>query len=168
MRNFWDHIARLLTGGNRSFASARARSARFGDTVRTVLLYALALAAGAFALQWIQYNYLVRAFPVEIYIALIAVAFAGLGVWTGLRLAKRAPSEAFEKNVAAIAALGITLREEEVLALLAAGKSNKEIAGKLGISPNTVKTQVASLYQKLDVQRRTQAVQKARELALIP
>ena len=55
-----------------------------------------------------------------------------------------------------------------MLALLAAGKSNKEIAQKLGVSPNTVKTQVASLYQKLQVQRRTQAVQKARELALIP
>jgi DNA-binding CsgD family transcriptional regulator len=136
--------------------------------VRTVLLYALALAAGAFALQWVQYNYLVRAFPVEIYVSLIAVAFAALGVWAGLRLAKRAPSAAFEKNAAALAALGITLREEEVLALLAAGKSNKEIADALGISPNTVKTQVASLYQKLDVQRRTQAVQKARELALIP
>ncbi len=62
----------------------------------------------------------------------------------------------------------LTPREFEVLAHLAAGKSNKEIAEKLGISPNTVKTQVASLYQKLEVQRRTQAVQKARELALIP
>ena len=67
-----------------------------------------------------------------------------------------------------MSSLGITQREEQVLALLAAGKSNKEIAQKLGVSPNTVKTQIASLYQKLEVQRRTQAVQKARELALIP
>ena len=85
-----------------------------------------------------------------------------------MRLARRPASATFEKNTAAIASLGITLREQEVLGLLAAGKSNKEIADKLGISPNTVKTQVASLYQKLEVQRRTQAVQKARELALIP
>jgi NarL family two-component system response regulator LiaR len=136
--------------------------------IRTAALYALALAAGALALQWVQYNYLVRAFPVEVYIGLIAVAFAGLGVWAGMRLARRPAPEVFEKNAAALATLGITLREQQVLDLLAAGKSNKEIAAKLGISPNTVKTQVASLYQKLEVQRRTQAVQKARELALIP
>ncbi|MEQ1810405.1 MAG: response regulator transcription factor [Terricaulis sp.] len=135
---------------------------------RVVILYALGLAAGAFALQWLQYNYLVRVFSTEIYIGLIAVAFAGLGVWAGMRLARRPASATFEKNTAAIASLGITLREQEVLGLLAAGKSNKEIADKLGISPNTVKTQIASLYQKLEVQRRTQAVQKARELALIP
>jgi len=135
---------------------------------RVVIIYALGLAAGAFALQWLQYNYLVRVFSTEIYIGLIAVAFAGLGVWAGMRLARRPASATFEKNTAAIASLGITLREQEVLGLLAAGKSNKEIADKLGISPNTVKTQIASLYHKLEVQRRTQAVQKARELALIP
>lgn len=135
---------------------------------RVVILYALGLAAGAFLLQWLQYNYLVRAFSTEIYIGLIALIFAGLGVWAGMRLARRPASATFEKNTAAIASLGITLREQEVLALLAAGKSNKEIADKLGVSPNTVKTQVASLYQKPEVQRRTQAVQKARELALIP
>lgn len=135
---------------------------------RTVLLYALALAAGAFVLQWLQYKFLVRAYSGEIYIALIAAGFAGLGVWAGLRLARRPASATFEKNTAALASLGITLREQEVLGLLAAGKSNKEIALALGVSPNTVKTQVASLYQKLEVQRRTQAIQKARELALIP
>jgi DNA-binding NarL/FixJ family response regulator len=135
---------------------------------RIIILYALGLAAGAFALQWLQYNYLVRAFTTEIYIGLIALAFAALGVWAGMRLARRPAPASFEKNTAALAALGITLREQEVLALLASGKSNKEIAQKLGVSPNTVKTQIASLYQKLEVQRRTQAVQKARELALIP
>lgn len=143
-------------------------SPHWGGMIRTVIFYALALAAGAFALQWLQYNYLVRVFPLEIYIALIGVAFAGLGVWAGMSLARRPAPDRFVKNTAALASLGITLREQEVLTLLAGGKSNKEIAQKLGISPNTVKTQVASLYQKLDVQRRTQAVQKARELALIP
>jgi NarL family two-component system response regulator LiaR len=136
--------------------------------IRTVVVYALALAAGAFALQWVQYNYFVRTFSVEIYVVLIAAGFAALGVWAGLRLARRPAPATFEKNEAAIASLGITQREHAVLELLAAGKSNKEIAQKLGVSPNTIKTQVASLYQKLEVQRRTQAVQKARELALIP
>jgi len=135
---------------------------------RIIILYAAGLAAGAFLLQWLQYTYWVRAFPAEIYVGLIAAGFAALGVWAGMRLARRPAPASFERNDAAIASLGITLREQEVLALLAAGRSNKEIAHELGVSPNTVKTQVASLYQKLEVQRRTQAVQKARELALIP
>jgi DNA-binding NarL/FixJ family response regulator len=135
---------------------------------RTILIYAAALAAGAFVLQWLQYKFFVRAFSGEIYIALIAAGFAGLGVWARLRLARRPASATFEKNDAALSSLGITQREQQVLALLAAGKSNKEIALAMGVSPNTVKTQVASLYQKLEVQRRTQAIQKARELALIP
>ena len=130
--------------------------------------YALVLAASAFLLQWLQYRYFVHAFSAEIYIALIAAGFAALGVWTGMRLVRRPASATFEKNSAAIATLGITPREEEVLGLLAAGKANKEIARQLGVSPNTVKSQVASLYQKLEVRRRTQAIQKARELALIP
>jgi DNA-binding CsgD family transcriptional regulator len=135
---------------------------------RIAISYALALVAAAFALYWLQYNYLVRAFPLEIYIALLAIGFVALGIWAGLRLARRPPAALFEKNVAAIATLAITPREEQVLGLLAAGRSNKEIARELGVSPNTVKTQVASLYQKLEVERRTQAVQKARQLALIP
>lgn len=135
---------------------------------RLIILYAIALAAGAFLLQWLQYKYFARQFSVEIYVVLIALGFAALGIWTGLRLARRPAPATFEKNTAAIASLGLTNREQEVLGLLAAGKSNKEIAQKLGVSPNTIKTQVASLYQKLEVQRRTQAIQKARELALIP
>lgn len=135
---------------------------------RIVILYALALAAGALALQWLQYQYFARVFTVETYIALIAIAFAALGVWAGMRLtARRAPTD-FERNVAALAALGVTQRELQVLEHLAAGKANKEIAQALGVSPNTIKTQIASLYLKLEVQRRTQAIQKARELALIP
>ena len=135
---------------------------------RVILVYALALAAGAFALQWLHYKFLIRAFSTEIYIGLIALGFAALGVWAGLKLARQSAPAVFERNTAALAALGITQRERQVLALLAQGRSNKEIAQELGVSPNTIKTQVASLYQKLDVQRRTQAIQKARELGLIP
>ena len=76
--------------------------------------------------------------------------------------------ESIDDIDAAIASLGITLREQEVLALLAAGKSNKEIAQKLGVSPNTVKTHVASLFEKLRVARRAQAILMARELGLVP
>jgi NarL family two-component system response regulator LiaR len=136
--------------------------------IRIAITYALALATGALALHWLQYNYLVHTFPLEIYIVLIAVGFAVLGIWAGLRLARRPAPASFEQNTAALASLSITPREQQVLGLLATGRSNKEIARELGVSPNTVKTQLASLYQKLEVERRTQAIQKARELALIP
>jgi DNA-binding NarL/FixJ family response regulator len=135
--------------------------------VRTVLLWALVLAAGAFALQWLEYQYLVRVFSRDIYIAIIGVAFAAGGVWVGWRLTARQAPGPFERNAAALAALGLTRQELKVLERLAAGQSNKEIARTLGLSPNTVKTHVANLYAKLEVGRRTQAVSKARDLQLI-
>ena len=75
---------------------------------------------------------------------------------------------AFERNDAAVRSLGLTPRECEILGLLASGRSTKEIARQLDISPNTAKTHLARIYEKLEVQRRTQAIHKARELALIP
>lgn len=135
---------------------------------KTIALYALALAVAAFALEWAEYQYFTRAFATEIYVALIAIAFAGLGVWVGARLTRKAPATPFEKNEAALAALDITRREYETLELIAAGLSNKEIARKLGVSPNTVKAHLARVYEKLEVSRRTQAIRKAKDLALIP
>jgi RNA polymerase sigma factor (sigma-70 family) len=70
--------------------------------------------------------------------------------------------------VRAQSSLGITERERQVLQLLADGRSNKEIAAQLGVSPNTVKTHVARLFEKLQVGRRTEAIQLARELGLVP
>lgn len=136
---------------------------------RTIALYALALAVAAIALSWLEYKYVTRVFAGEIYIALIAIGFTGLGIWAGRRLTtKRAPSAEFELNHAALSSLGLTPREQDMLRHLADGMTNKEIARRLEISPNTVKTHVASVYEKLGVSRRTQAVQKAKELALIP
>jgi DNA-binding CsgD family transcriptional regulator len=135
---------------------------------KTIIVYGLALAIAAFLLEWLQYKYVVRAYATEIYIFLIAVAFTALGVFAGRRLTERTPPGAFQKNVAALASLGVTDREYEVLTLLAEGCANKEIARRLDLSPNTVKTHIARLFEKLEAQRRTQAVQKARELALIP
>jgi DNA-binding CsgD family transcriptional regulator len=134
---------------------------------KTVVLYALALALAAAALEWVQYQYVIRAFPTDVYIALLAVAFVGLGIWAGRFLIPARGATEFQRNDAALRALGLTARECEILGLLAAGQSNKEMARQLDISPNTVKTHIASLYQKLEVQRRTQAVDKARGLALI-
>ncbi|HYI49706.1 MAG TPA: LuxR C-terminal-related transcriptional regulator [Allosphingosinicella sp.] len=135
---------------------------------RPVILYALALGLGAALLAWLEYRYAMRAFSTEIYIAMIASGFVALGIWAGIRLTPRPTPAGFERNREAIRSLGLTPRECEILELLAAGQSNKEMARALGISPNTVKTHVARVYEKLEVQRRIQAVEKARWLALIP
>jgi DNA-binding NarL/FixJ family response regulator len=136
--------------------------------LRVVLIYGAVLALGALGLQWLQYRYLVRAYSIEIYVALVALAFLGLGVWAGTKLFPRTRVSAkFEPNVDAKATLGISDREIEVLELLAAGRSNKEIAKQLDVSPNTVKTHVARLYDKLEAKRRTEAILKARELGMI-
>jgi DNA-binding NarL/FixJ family response regulator len=135
---------------------------------KPVAIYALALAVGAFALQWLQYNYVAKVFAPEIYIALIALGFTGLGIWAGYRLTPKPAPAAFERNDAAIKSLGLTDRECQILDLLAAGHANKEIARVLDVSPNTVKTHIANLFQKLGAERRTQAIHKARELRLIP
>jgi DNA-binding CsgD family transcriptional regulator len=136
--------------------------------LRTIVLYGLVLAVAAVALQWAEYQFFARAHAGEIYVALIAVGFLGLGVWVGARLFRRPPAGPFEPNVRAQASLGITEREFEVLELLAAGRSNKEIAQGLAVSPNTVKTHIARLFGKLQAARRTEAILKARELGLIP
>ena len=135
---------------------------------RTVIIYALALALAAAALQWLQYRYLAHTFSTEIYILLLAGGFVALGIWTGVKLTARARAPEFARNEAAIASLGLSPRECEILELLASGQSNKELARSLGISPNTVKTHIARVYEKLEVQRRVQAIEKARWLALIP
>jgi DNA-binding CsgD family transcriptional regulator len=139
-----------------------------GGLVRTVLVYGVALAAGAFALRQLEFALLARTHPAELYLGLAALAFLGLGVWAGARLFGRTGAAGeFARNDQAIAALGISEREFEVLELLAAGRSNKEIAGKLSVSPNTVKTHVGRLYEKLEVKRRTEAVLRARALGLL-
>lgn len=142
-----------------------------GQTVpmgKTVIGYAAALALAAFALEWLEFKVLARTFAFEIYALLIAVGFLALGVWVGARLTRRKAASTFMRNDAALEALGVTDREYEVLALIAEGLANKEIARRLDLSPNTVKTHLARLYEKLEVQSRLQAVQKARGLFLIP
>lgn len=138
-----------------------------GEVKRSIFLYALALAAVAFALQWIEYQYLTKAFTMEIYIFLIGVGFTALGLWLGRALTRPASVPEFALNEAALKTLGITKREHAVLEQMAEGQSNKEIAERLHVSPNTVKTHVSKLYEKLDVNQRVQAVQKAKDLKLI-
>jgi DNA-binding CsgD family transcriptional regulator len=135
--------------------------------LRTVLIYGVLLAAGALGLQWLQYQFFVRTHSTEVYVTLVALAFLGLGVWVGSRLFRAPPPGPFEINARVQQTLGISGRELEVLELLAAGRSNKEIANRLDVSPNTVKTHVAKLYEKLQVRRRTEAILRARELGML-
>ncbi|NIK87089.1 DNA-binding CsgD family transcriptional regulator [Rhizomicrobium palustre] len=135
---------------------------------RSILAYGVALAAAAFLLDWLELKFAMRLLSPSLYAFVIALLFAGLGIWTGYALTLRKVMPIFERNNAAIASLGLSPREIGILELLAAGKSNKEIAQSLAISPNTVKTHVANLYAKLDAGRRTEAIHKARELAILP
>lgn len=133
---------------------------------RRVAGYACALGAGAFALDWLQYQMLVRRLDASVYVMLIAAAFTGLGLWIGHYLT-RAPAQPEPPAESRAKELGLTRRECEVLTLLAEGMANKQIAEALHMSPNTVKTHLSRLFTKLDVKRRTQAVQKARQLNLL-
>lgn len=134
---------------------------------RAVLAYGALLAVCAGALQWLEYRQVMRVHTDEVQIALVAALFLALGVWVGMRLMPGARPDRGDGNPAAQASLGISSREHEVLVLLAEGLSNKEIASRLGVSPNTVKTHVARVLEKLDARRRTEAILKARELGLV-
>ena len=123
-------------------------------------------------LKFIEYRYFVKELSIEIYIGIVATLFTALGIWVGLKLINRKKkiilTSEFEINKELINKLGISAREYEVLELMAKGLSNQEIADQLFISLPTVKTHSSNLFVKLDVQRRTQAIKKARELQLIP
>ena len=143
-------------------------------------------------LKVIEYQYLVHTYPGEIYGGLVAVVFAALGIWLGRRwrrahqvvIVKEVPVEVpalatagpavattgqpFAADLSQLARLGITQREYEVLRLIAEGLSNREIGERAFIAENTVKTHSSRLFDKLGVSRRVQAVQRARELRLIP
>lgn len=135
---------------------------------RRVAVYGVLLAAGTFALQWLDYQRLARAQSGDAYLFLVALAFLVLGLVIGVRVIAPRPPSKFDGNPKGQAALGISGRELEVLRELAAGYSNKEIARRLDVSPNTVKTHVARLFEKLEARRRTEAIRRARELGLVP
>jgi len=144
-----------------------------------VLLYGLLGGVLIAGLKFIEYRWLVLEHSIEIYGGLVAAVFAGFGIWLGLRLTRHkqtiivrevevpAPPN-FERDEHKLESLAITPRELEILTLIAEGLSNKQIAVRLFVSENTVKTHSSRVFDKLAVQRRTQAVQLARQLRLIP
>lgn len=144
-----------------------------------VLLYGLLGGVLIAVLQLIKYRWLVVEHSLEIYGGLVAAIFAGLGIWLGNRITRPpqsvvvrevlvpAPRE-FERDLGQLQSLGITPRELEILELIAQGLSNREIAERVFVSENTVKTHTSRLFEKLGARRRTQAVQMAKERRLIP
>lgn len=137
----------------------------------TILLYGLAMAVLIFILNYLEYRLFVRDLSIEFYVGIIAVMFTVLGVWAGLRLTRKKlvlVGPDFILNENELLRLEISKREHEVLQLMAQGLSNQEIADKLFVSLNTIKTHTSNLFVKLEVKRRTQAVQKGKELRLIP
>ncbi|MHB1057172.1 MAG: response regulator transcription factor [Rhodanobacter sp.] len=135
---------------------------------KRVVGYGALLAAGTLALQWLDYQRLVRMHAGDVYLFLVAAGFLVLGIVLGVRVFAAPRPAAFDGNPQAQAALGLSGRELEVLHELAAGRSNKEIAAHLHVSPNTVKTHVARLFGKLGARRRTEAIRRARELGIVP
>lgn len=149
------------------------------QTLIHVFVYGLCGGVLIVALKLIEFRFLVVDHMIEIYGGLIAVIFAGLGIWLGFKsnrkkevlIIKEVPapsSRPFAVNEERLRDLGITKRELEILALIAKGMSNREIAEKLFVSENTVKTHSSRLFDKLSAKRRTQAVQIGKEIGLIP
>ena len=146
---------------------------------KQVLLYGLLCGVVIAALRLIEYRWLVLEYSVEIYGGLIAAVFAGLGIWLGLRLTRHTETvivrevevpapPSFVRDETRVESLGITPRELEILELIAAGLSNREIAERVFVSENTVKTHSSRVFDKLGARRRTQAVQLGKEQRLIP
>lgn len=142
-----------------------------------ILIYGLSGGLLIAVLKLVEYRFLVVEHSVEIYGGLIAFLFAGLGIWLGLKLTRKkeivvfkevAVAAPFALNEGKLHELGVTRRELEILELIANGMSNREIAEKLFVSENTVKTHSSRLFDKLSAKRRTQAVQIGKELGLIP
>ena len=135
---------------------------------KRVVVYGMLLAGGTLLLQWLDYLRWARTASGDIYLFLVAAAFLALGVYIGARVIGATRPAADNGNPQALAALGISARELAVLHEIAAGHSNKEIAARLHVSPNTVKTHAARLFEKLGARRRTDAIAKARELGIVP
>lgn len=148
---------------------------------QTIFIYGISLAALMFLLRWFELRFFIFNHAYELYIGLVALLFTLLGIWLALKLARPKVekvivekeiylrvTENFEPNRTQIEHLQLSKRELEILQQMAQGSSNQEIADALFISLSTVKSHNQSLFEKLDVKRRLQAIEKARSLGIIP
>lgn len=148
---------------------------------KSFILYGISMALVIFLLKWLELKFVVINHSLEIYIGAVAVIFTGLGIWLAIKLTRpkvetvivekevfiKSPAD-FTQNEKEVEKLGLSKRELEVLEQMALGLSNTEIADKLFVSLNTVKTHSSNIFIKLDVKRRTQAIEKAKRLSIIP
>ena len=148
---------------------------------KAILAYGVGMALLMFLLKWLELRFVIFDHAMEVYIGSIALLFTGLGIWLALKLTKPKvqtviiEKEVFVDNTPAfvfnekeMTRLGLSKRELEVLQLMAEGLSNNEIAERLFVSLNTIKTHSSKVFEKLDVKRRTQAVELAKRISLIP
>jgi two-component system, NarL family, response regulator LiaR len=148
---------------------------------KVLLTYGVSLSLLMLLLKWLELRFVIFDHAFEIYVGAIAVIFTALGIWLALKLTKPKiervvvekeiyieKSREFVFNETEFTRLGLSKRELEVLPLMAEGLSNVEIASRLFVSLNTIKTHTSNIFLKLDVQRRTQAIEKAKRLSLIP
>ena len=148
---------------------------------KTTIFYSICLALLLFLLKWLELRFIIFYYSLEIYIGAIAFIFPALGIWLALKLSKPqietvvvekevyiSRTENFVLNKSLVAKLELSNRELEILGLMAEGNSNQEIANRIFVSLSTVKTHNQNLFEKLDVNKRTQAIEKAKRLNLIP
>lgn len=148
---------------------------------KATIFYSICLALLLFLLKWLELRFIIFDYSLEIYIGAIAFIFTALGIWLALKLSKPkietvvvkkevyiSRNENFVLNKSLVTKLELSNRELEILGLMAEGNSNQEIANRLFVSLSTVKTHNQNLFEKLDVKRRTQAVEKAKKVNLIP
>jgi NarL family two-component system response regulator LiaR len=152
---------------------------------RSIIIYGVALAGLLILLKWLEWRFIIFDHAIEVYSGALALVFTGLGIWLAVKLARpkvrtvvvvepapvhspvtSGPSDS-EVDEKELARLGLSGREQEVLQLMAEGLSNQEIADRLFVSLNTVKTHCSRIFEKLEVRRRTQAVEKSKRLRLI-
>jgi two-component system, NarL family, response regulator LiaR len=148
---------------------------------KLVILYGISLAAILILLKWLEFRFVIMDHSFEVYIGAIALIFTGLGIWLALKLSKpKTHTIIVEKQVfvtpapagyipddSTLLKFGISKREWEVLSLMSEGLSNQEIADRLFLSLNTIKTHSSRLFEKLEVKRRTQAIEKGKRIGLL-
>jgi DNA-binding CsgD family transcriptional regulator len=152
----------------------------FLERHKATIIYSISLALLLFLLKWLELRFIIFSHSFEVYIGFIAIIFTALGIWLAVKLSKPkietvvvekevyvTRNENFVLDTSLVAQLELSKRELEILNLLALGHSNQEIAAKLFVSVSTVKTHIQNLFEKLDVKRRIQAIEKARSLNLI-
>lgn len=147
---------------------------------KEILSYAIVMTVLLLLLQWLEFRFLILENQYEIYIGLISIFFLLFGIWLSNKVTKpkiktiviekevKVPYTDFKLNEIELQQRNISKRELEVLTLMAKGLSNQEIAEQLFVSLNTIKTHSAKLFEKLEAKRRTQAIETAKKLQLLP